>query len=91
MSIMIKAVEGTEVHVLWSCKTRCVELLALGIREVSGYFNPFRYEVHIVGETSLYESKNEHAARQYLCMLLGPGESGLEACQATVGPLLYNR
>lgn len=47
MSIMENAIEGVEARVLWSCKQRCVELLELGIREVSGFFRPFRYEVHM--------------------------------------------
>lgn len=76
MSIMMKAIEGTEARVLWSCRTRCIELLELGVQEMNGYFRPFRYEVHISGESVLYKSKSEYAAMQYLEMLLGsaPGE-----------------
>jgi len=71
MSVMEKAIEGVEARILWSCKKRCVELLELGIREVSGFFKPFRYEVHIEGESLLFNSTSEHAARNYLRMLLG--------------------
>ena len=78
MSIMENAIEGVEARVLWSCKQRCVELLELGIREVSGFFRPFRYEVHIEGENSLFRSTSEHAARHYLTMLLGEGLGELE-------------
>ena len=73
MSIMENAIEGVEARVLWSCKESCVELLELGIREMSGFFKPFRYEVHIVGENSLFRSTSEFAARHYLTMLLGEG------------------
>ncbi|MHA7927500.1 MAG: hypothetical protein ACX936_20010 [Marinobacter sp.] len=78
MSIMENAIEGVEARVLWSCKQRCVELLELGIREVSGFFKPFRYEVHITGESSLFHSTSEHAARHYLTMLLGDSVVELE-------------
>ncbi|WP_428378548.1 hypothetical protein [Marinobacter adhaerens] len=78
MSIMENAIEGVEARVLWSCKQGCVELLELGIREVSGFFRPFRYEVHIEGESSLFRSTSEHAARHYLAMLLGKGLGELE-------------
>jgi len=74
MSIMVNAINGIEARVLWSCDTECVELIELGIREVNGCFNPFRYEVHISGETQLYQSASEHAARHYLGMLLGVGQ-----------------
>ena len=63
MSIMENAIEGVEARVLWSCKERCVELLELGIREMSGFFKPFRYEFHIEGENSLLRSTSEFAAR----------------------------
>lgn len=75
MSIMENAIEGVEARVLWSCKQRCVELLELGLREVSGFFKPFHYEVHIEGDSSLFRSTSEHAARHYLTMLLGEGIS----------------
>ena len=78
MSIMENAIEGVEARVLWSCKQRCIELLELGIREVSGFFRPFRYEVHIEGESSLFRSTSEHAARHYLTILLGEGLGELE-------------
>lgn len=78
MSIMENAIEGVEARVLWSCKQGCVELLELGIREVSGFFKPFRYEVHIEGESSLFRSTSEYAARHYLTMLLGEGSGELE-------------
>lgn len=55
-----------------------VALLELGIREVSGFFRPFRYEVHIEGESSLFRSTSEYAARHYLTMLLGDGIVELE-------------
>jgi hypothetical protein len=45
---------------------------------VSGFFRPFRYEVHIEGESSLFHSTSEHAARHYLTMLLGDGIGELE-------------
>ena len=80
MSIMENAIEGVEARVLWSCKQRCVELLDLGFREVSGFFKPFRYEVHIKGESSLFRSTSEHAARHYLTMLLGDPIDELEHC-----------
>lgn len=77
----MNAVSGVEVHVLWSCTERCVELLELSVREPSGYCRPFRYEVHIQGEPRLYESESEYAARHYLGMLLDVpvGELGFEA------------
>tara|TARA_B100000749_G_scaffold276586_1_gene264053 strand:- start:33 stop:341 length:309 start_codon:yes stop_codon:yes gene_type:complete len=78
MSIMENAIEGVEARVLWSCKESCVELLELGIREMSGFFKPFRYEVHIEGENSLFRSTSEFAARHYLTMLLGEGQ--VEPC-----------
>lgn len=73
MSVMEKAIEGVEARVLWSCQKRCVELLELGIKEVSGFFRPFRYEVHIEGESLLFNSTSEYAARNYLKILLGDG------------------
>ena len=75
---MMKSIGGTEVRVLWSCRTRCVELLQLGVQEMSGYFRPFRYEVHIFGESVLYKSQSEHAAMDYLQMLLGSSSDELE-------------
>jgi len=77
MSIMENAIEGVEARVIWSCKLRCVELLELGIREMNGFFKPFRYEVHIEGESSLFCSTTEHTARQYLTMLLGESEHSI--------------
>ena len=80
MSIMENAIEGVEARVLWSCKQRCVELLELGFKEVSGFFKPCRYEVHIKGESSLFRSTSEHAVRHYLTMLLGDPIDELEHC-----------
>lgn len=73
MSVINQAIQGVQARVLWSCSDRCVELIELGIREACGCFNAFRYEVHIAGESSLFESSSEHAALQYLEMLLGSG------------------
>lgn len=78
MSVINQAIQGVQARVLWSCNDRCVELIELGVREACGYFNAFRYEVHIAGESSLFESSSEHAALQYLEMLLGSGLNGQE-------------
>jgi len=80
MSVFNRAIQEVQVRVLWLCKDRCVELIELGIREASGHFRAFRYEVHIVGESSssLFGSTSEHAAVQYLEMLLGRVPKELE-------------
>lgn len=78
MSVINQAIQGAQARVLWSCNVRCVELIELGIREACGYFNAFRYEVHIAGESSLFGSSSKHAALEYLRMLLGSGPEGEE-------------
>lgn len=71
MSVMEMSIQGVEARILWSCSKQCLELIALGTRDVDGLSKPLRYEVHICGQTKLYESRSEFSARQYLQMLLG--------------------
>lgn len=66
---MVKSIQGMCARVLWSGD--CLELLELGVQESCGLFRPIRYEVHIPGETALYQSESEHSAKHYISMLLG--------------------
>lgn len=78
MTVINQAIRGVQARVLWSCSDRCVELIELGVQEACGYFNVFRYEVHIAGESSLFESSSQYSALQYLEMLLGSTLGGQE-------------
>lgn len=78
MSAVHHAIERIQARVLWSCEQRCIELIEVGAHKLNGQFSPFRYEVHVSGDTSLFQSTNPSIAVHYLEMLLGSDADGLE-------------